>query len=260
MKNLKNALLLTLVAVLALSLPTLAAAQTGTAPDKTGAPAIGVEKPKPPAGTPAAVDKTKLLTPSALTEKAPEQFSVRFKTSKGDFVIEVTRAWAPNGADRFYNLVKNGFYDDCRFFRVLSGFMAQFGISGDPKVSEAWAMAKITDDPVIKDNTRGFVSYAMAGPDTRTTQLFINYSDRYAQSLRDSGFSPFGKVTVGMDVVDKLYNGYGEGPPRGQGPDQAQIQQKGNAYLDKFFEKLDYIKTARLMAPAAAKGPKKSAR
>ena len=222
MKNLRTALLLIVVAALVLSGP---AAMAGRQPEpvpgstKTTPPVtkVTVGKVKSADAAVSAVDKTKLLNPSALTEKAPETFGVRFKTSKGDFVVEVTRAWSPNGADRFYNLVRNGFYDDCRFFRVLPNFMAQFGINGDPAVSKAWMSARITDDPVVQSNKRGFVSYAMAGPNTRTTQLFINFADRNA-GLDGQGFSPFGKVTVGMDVVDKLYNGYGEGAPQGQRP------------------------------------------
>jgi peptidyl-prolyl cis-trans isomerase A (cyclophilin A) len=197
-------------------------------------------------------DRTKLLTPSMLTAKAPEVFSARFDTSKGAFTIEVHRAWAPNGADRFYNLVAHGYYDDTRFFRVLSGFMAQFGINGDPKLNTIWREARIEDDPVKQSNTRGMVSFAMAGPNTRTTQLFINYVDRNAQ-LNGMGFAPFGKVTEGMEVVDALYSGYGEGAPSGLGPAQDRAQGEGNSYLTKDFPKLDFIKTARILpTPAAA--------
>lgn len=186
----------------------------------------------------------KLLEPAKLDEKAPEVFRVRFDTSKGPFVMEVQREWAPNGADRFYNLVKNGFYDDARFFRVIPGFMAQFGISGNPAVSTAWREASIKDDPVRQSNTRGMVSFAMRGPDTRTTQLFINYIDNVR--LDAMGFSPFGKIVEGMEVVDKLYGEYGEGSPRGNGPDQGLVQAQGNAYLNAEFPKLDFVKTARI--------------
>ena len=185
--------------------------------------------------------KEKLMNPAALTEKAPDVFQAKFDTTKGVFVIEVTRAWAPLGADRFYSLVKNGYYDNCRFFRVLSGFMAQFGINGDPALNTVWRSARIQDDPVKQSNKRGFVSYAMGGPNTRTTQLFINYSDRNSQ-LDSQGFSPFGKVVDGMKVVDSLYADYGEGGAGG--PDQGRIQTEGNAYLMKGFPKLDYIKSA----------------
>ena len=185
-----------------------------------------------------------LATPSALTEKAPATFKAKFDTSKGVFVIEVNRDWAPNGADRFYNLVKNGFYDNIRFFRVISGFMVQFGISGDPKIAASWREARITDDPVKQSNKRGYVTYAMAGPNTRTSQVFINFADNV--NLDNSGFSPFGRIVSGMDVVDKLNAEYGEGAPRGRGPDQGRIQMEGNAYLNKEFGKLDYVKKATI--------------
>ena len=183
-----------------------------------------------------------LANPAALNEPAPATYNVQFDTSKGAFVVEVHRVWAPNGADRFYNLVKNGFFDSARFFRVISGFMVQFGINGDPKLSAVWREARIKDDPVKKSNARGAITFATAGPDTRTTQVFINYADN--SRLDGQGFAPFGTVTSGMDVVDKLYNGYGEGAPSGQGPAQDRIQREGNAYLTSQFGKLDYIKKA----------------
>jgi peptidyl-prolyl cis-trans isomerase A (cyclophilin A) len=183
-----------------------------------------------------------LANPSALNEKAPAVYRAKFDTSKGTFVVEVHRDWAPNGADRFYNLVKNGFYDNARFFRVISGFMVQFGISGDPRVSAVWHEANIKDDPVRQSNQRGFITFATAGPNTRTTQVFINYADNRA--LDSQGFSPFGRVVSGMNVVDALYSGYGEGAPQGLGPGQGRIQRLGNAYLIKDFPKLDYIKKA----------------
>jgi peptidyl-prolyl cis-trans isomerase A (cyclophilin A) len=185
-----------------------------------------------------------LKNPGALKEKAPETYKVDFDTSKGKFVVEVTRAWAPNGADRFYNLVKNGFYNDTRFFRVISGFMVQFGIHGDPAISAAWRMARIPDDPVKESNKRGYITFATAGPNTRTTQVFINFGNN--AGLDSQGFSPFGHVISGMDVVDKLYSGYGEGAPNGRGPNQGQIQDQGNAYLTKDFPQMDYIKTATI--------------
>jgi cyclophilin family peptidyl-prolyl cis-trans isomerase len=197
------------------------------------------------AGQAANLEKmSKLRNPAALTEQAPATFNANFDTSKGLFVVTVHRDWAPNGADRFYNLVKNGFYDDVRFFRVIDGFMAQFGIHGNPAVASAWRTAQIKDDPVKQSNKRGFVVFATAGPNTRTTQLFINFGDNTA--LDKQGFAPFGEVTKGMDVVDKIYNGYGEGAPRGRGPDQGRLQAEGNAYLTKDFPKLDYIKTATI--------------
>ena len=191
-------------------------------------------------------DLKKLLDPSKLTAKAPEVFKTRFDTSKGAFVIEVHREWAPNGADRFYNLVTNGYFDQARFFRVVSGFMAQFGINGDPKVNAAWQPAQIIDDPVKQSNTRGMVSFAMRGPNTRTTQLFISYGDGNSR-LDSMGFSPFGKVVEGMEIVDALHSGYGEGAPRGAGPAQDRIQSEGNAYLTKEFPLLDHIITARIL-------------
>jgi peptidyl-prolyl cis-trans isomerase A (cyclophilin A) len=186
----------------------------------------------------------KLRTPAAFTEKAPATYKVTLDTSKGPIVIDVHRDWAPNGADRFYNLVKSGFYDNVRFFRVIPNFMAQFGIHGDPAVASAWRQAQIKDDPVKQSNLRGFVTFATAGPNTRTTQLFINFKDN--SSLDKQGFAPFGEVSKGMDVVDKIYDGYGEGAPRGRGPDQGRLQSEGNAYLQKDFPKLDYIKTATI--------------
>jgi peptidyl-prolyl cis-trans isomerase A (cyclophilin A) len=186
-----------------------------------------------------------LKKPDSLTETAPATYKVKFDTSAGVFVIEVTRAWAPLGADRFYNLVKNGFYDDCRFFRVIQGFMVQFGIHGDPAMMNVWRGARIGVDPVKQSNKRGFITYAMGGsPDTRTTQVFINFGDN--TNLDGMGFAPFGKVTTGMDVVDKIYSAYGEGAPSGKGPMQSRLQQEGNAYLLKDFPKLDYIKKATI--------------
>jgi peptidyl-prolyl cis-trans isomerase A (cyclophilin A) len=185
-----------------------------------------------------------LSDPAALNEKAPAVYKVKFDTSKGAFVAEVHRDWAPNGADRFYNLVKNGFYDNARFFRVLEGFMVQFGINADPNIARVLRDANIKDDPVKESNRRGTITFATAGPNTRTTQVFINFGDN--AGLDGSGFSPFGKVVSGMDVVDSLYGGYGEGAPDGKGPDQGRIQQQGNAYLEKDFPKLDFIKTATI--------------
>jgi peptidyl-prolyl cis-trans isomerase A (cyclophilin A) len=179
---------------------------------------------------------------SVATYAGPATYRARFETSAGTFVIEVQRAWAPQGADRFYELVSSGYYDGQRFFRVLAGFMAQFGIAGDPKVAAAWRSRNILDDPVKQSNTRGMVSFATAGPNTRTTQVFINFGNN--GSLDGMGFAPFGKVVEGMEVVDKLYADYGEGAPRGRGPDQGRIQSEGNAYLTKDFPKLDYIKHA----------------
>ena len=182
--------------------------------------------------------------PSSLNSRAPESYKAKFETSKGAFVIQVTRSWAPNGADRFYNLVKNGFFDDARFFRVIDGFMVQFGISGNPDVSAAWTNATIPDDPVRESNARGTVTFATAGPNTRTTQVFINFNNN--SMLNGQGFAPFGKVVSGMNVVDSFYKGYGEGAPRGNGPNQGLLKSQGNAYLLTQFPKLDYIKKATI--------------
>ena len=186
-----------------------------------------------------------LSDPGSLNETAPATYKVKFDTSKGTFVVEVHRDWAPIGADRFYNLVKNGYYNDARFFRVISGFMVQFGISGDPKLNRVWRDADIKDDPVKASNKRGMITFATAGPDTRTTQVFINFANN--AGLDDQGFAPFGEVITGMDVVDSLYAEYGEGAPQGNGPDQSLMQSQGNAYLKKDFPKLDYIKTATIV-------------
>jgi peptidyl-prolyl cis-trans isomerase A (cyclophilin A) len=181
-----------------------------------------------------------LLHPQALTAKAPTRFDVTFTTTKGDFTITVERSWAPNGADRFYNLAKAHFFDGVKFFRVVPNFVVQFGISPDPEVSKQWRSAAIPDDIVTVHNERGGVTFAAAGPNTRTTQVFINLGDN--RSLDNSGFAPFGAVTHGMDVVSKLYAGYGDEPT----PHQAEMQLQGNAWLEKTYPKLDSIKTARV--------------
>lgn len=184
-----------------------------------------------------------------MTQKAPATFKAKFTTSKGDFVVTVQRDWSPNGADRFYNLVKNGYYNDVRFFRVIENFMVQFGIHGDPKLNTAWREARIPDDPAKPgmSNKRGFITYAKTGqPNSRTTQVFINFKDN--AFLDGQGFTPFGQVDeAGMKVVDQLYNGYGEGAPRGAGPDQTKTQTEGNAYLTKDFPKLDFVKKAEIL-------------
>jgi peptidyl-prolyl cis-trans isomerase A (cyclophilin A) len=179
------------------------------------------------------------------TEKPPEVYTVNFDTSKGTIKIEVRREWAPHGADHFYDLVKTGFYDNSRFFRVVRNFVVQFGIAADPKVNELWATGALPDDPVVEHNRRGTITYAKRGPNTRTTQVFINLKDN-SESLDSTGFAPFGKVTEGMDVVENLYNSYGDMPPRGQGPDPSLIQTQGNGYLESRFPRLDYIKKATI--------------
>lgn len=201
----------------------------------------------PPA--PAAEPNPALLQPSLAVEKAPETYKVKLETTKGEVVIEVTRAWAPNGADRFYNLVKIGYYDGVVFFRVIEGFMAQVGMHGDPAVQAAWSKAAIADDPVTQSNTRGMVTFAAtSAPNSRTTQFFINFGDN--SSLKQHGpFAPFGRVVEGMAVVDSLYSGYGEGAPRGRGPSQGEIARQGNAYLKASFPELDAITRASLLTP-----------
>jgi peptidyl-prolyl cis-trans isomerase A (cyclophilin A) len=190
-------------------------------------------------GTNSTEAKPKFADPAKLTEKAPDSFKARFDTSEGTFTVEITRSLAPNGADRFYNLLRSGYFTDVEFFRVVPGFMCQFGIHGDPKIAAAWRAANIQDDPVKASNTRGAITFATAGPNTRTTQLFINFGNN--AGLDGQGFSPIGKVTEGMDVVDKIYSGYGETPNQGR------IQMQGNAYLKKEFPKLDYIKSATIL-------------
>jgi peptidyl-prolyl cis-trans isomerase A (cyclophilin A) len=194
---------------------------------------------------PVFAQNAKLANPAALTEQAPATYKAKFDTPKGSFVIQVTRAWAPTGADRFYNLVKNGYFDDGRFFRVIPGFMVQFGLNGDPALNAKWRVARIQDDRVSQNNTRGMVTFATSGPNARTTQVFINFDDN--SRLDGMGFAPFGKVISGMDVVDKLYSGYGEGAPNGRGPDQNRIQTEGNAYLKQSFPRLDHVTKATIV-------------
>ena len=185
-----------------------------------------------------------LRNPASLKDRAPDTFKVEFDTSAGKFVVEAHRAWAPNGADRFYGLVKNGYYDQARFFRVIGDFMAQFGIHADPALSAVWRNAQIPDDPVKESNKAGYITFATGGPGTRTTQLFINLKDN--TGLDTQGFAPFGRVVSGMQTVEKIHSGYGEGAPRGRGPDQGRIQSEGNAYLTKDFPRLDYIRATTI--------------
>ena len=205
-----------------------------------------------PKAPPKAAAAPSLLTPSSLRAKAPEMYKVKFTTTKGDVIIQVNRAWAPVGADRFYNLVKNGFYTNAAFFRIVPGFVAQFGIGARPEVSAVWENAKILDDKVTQSNKRGTLTFATAGPNTRTTQIFINYGDN--TGLDGQGFAPFGNVIDGMDLVDKFFAGYRESP------DQGRITAQGKAYLDRSFPNLDRIVTAVIMpddAPAAPADTKK---
>jgi len=231
--------------------PSPSATPTATAPPVT---VPSTPAPSAPAATPAPAKTapSALANPAAATERAPARFRARFDTTKGPFVIEVQRDWAPRGADRFYNLVKAGYFDDVRFFRVIQGFMVQFGIHGNPAVGGAWREASIPDDPVTQSNRRGMVTFATAGPNTRTTQVFVNFKDN--TFLDGQGFAPFGRVVEGMDVVDSLYAGYGEGAPRGAGPRQDRAQAEGNAYFRQDFPKLDAVRTARLVKGGAGAG------
>jgi peptidyl-prolyl cis-trans isomerase A (cyclophilin A) len=203
----------------------------------------------PPAAgtTPAAVASSAelLAGPSSTPVQSPDSFRVAFETSKGNFTVAVTRALAPRGADRFYEMVKVGYFSDVRFFRVVQGFVAQFGMHGDPKVNEVWEAASLNDEPRKVTNARGTVVFAQtAEPNSRSNQFFLNTADNGAM-LDGQGFAPFGRVVDGMDVVDKLNNEYGEEPTGAQ----SRIAAKGNEYLAKWFPALDYIKTAKVIAP-----------
>lgn len=223
--------LLAALAICALLLPpTLSSAQAAST------------HPKPGAARPAA--RPSLLHPASLTAKAPAEFKVSVSTTCGDFVVLVHRDWAPLGADRFYNLVRNGFFTNAAFFRVLPRFVAQFGLSANPAVNKVWRDAKIQDDPVKHSNTRGTLVFAMAGPNTRTTQLFLNFQDN--ARLDGMGFAPFGEVVEGLENVDKIYPGYGESPQ------QDLIVEQGDAYLTKNFRELDKIKIARVLPATPA--------
>lgn len=237
--------LLAVVFVVSLAAVTLAA-QTGTKSSKTAR--------KTTATKAAPAVKHSLVEPATLNQKAPETFKAKFTTTKGDFVVEVTRAWSPLGADRFYNLVKNGFFTDVCLFRVVPGFVVQFGISGDPKIAAAWSHANIPDDPRGKQSNRpGTLTFATAGPNTRTTQVFINFGDN--GGLDAQGFTPFGAVAEGMDVVNKLYGGYGDQVTNLQG----EIETQGNSFLKSRFPNLDYIKSAVLVGATAAAPATKAA-
>jgi len=209
---------------------------------KSAASKTGTSKAAAPAARPS------LTNPASLKAKAPDVFKAQFTTTKGDFTVEVHRDWAPLGADRFYNLVKNGFFTNAAFFRVVPGFIVQFGLNANPAVNQAWESAKIADDPVKQSNKRGTITFATAGPRTRTTQLFINFRDN--APLDAQGFSAFGEVVEGMDtVVDKISSAYGERP------DQGRITAEGDAYIAKNFPNIDKIKLAKILPaePAADK-------
>ena len=209
-----------------------AQANAGT---QTAAPAAPIQ------GVPAGVD---LLHPPAQDFQAPEHFAVELDTSKGPLTIDVTRAWSPHGADRFYTLVRLGYFQQVAFFRVLEGFMAQVGIHGDPAVNQVWEPRRIPDDRVVQHNTRGMVSFATSGPNSRVNQFFINFADN--SRLDGMGFSPFGHVRD-MHAADALYPGYGEGAPSGRGPSQGRITHEGNPYLAREFPRLDYLRDARVV-------------
>ena len=198
--------------------------------------------------TAACARRSPLLKPDAKAEarQAPDSFTVRFETTRGPFSVQFVRAWAPRGADRVYYLVRSGYYDGARFFRVLPNFVAQFGASGDPRVAKVWDVRTIRDDPVKETNRRGTVTFATAGPNTRTTQLFVNLAGN--ARLDRLGFAPLGRVVDGMTrVVDSLYAGYGEGAPRGKGPNQDRIAAEGTAYLARDFPRLDWIRKAEVV-------------
>src|SRR5260370_35248089 len=222
-------------------------AQAPAQPKAANAPKAGTASKTGSAATRAAYDRA-LLRPALLKDKAPDTFQVKFVTTRGEFTVAVTRAWAPLGADRFYNLVKHHFYDNASFFRVVPNFVVQFGISAYPPVAAAWQDANIKDEPVTGSNKRGYLTYAKTSqPNTRSTQIFINLKDN--AGLDRQGFSPFGVVDAqGMKVVDMLYDQYGDSA----GPDQDQIAKLGKPYLDKGWPKLDSIKTATLLGPAQA--------
>ncbi|MEM6995507.1 MAG: peptidylprolyl isomerase [Myxococcota bacterium] len=190
------------------------------------------------------VANKRLLDPANANATAPDVYRVKFETTKGDVLLEVRREWAPRGADRFYNLVTIGYFEEIAFFRAIDGFMVQFGLHGTPAVTKVWKKARIPDDERTQSNRRGTVSFANSGPDTRTTQVFINFRDN--TKLDRMGFTPFATVVEGMDVVDALYKGYGEGAPSGTGPDQMEIEKKGNRYLQENFPKLDWLNKASI--------------
>jgi peptidyl-prolyl cis-trans isomerase A (cyclophilin A) len=260
-----SAYLTTIMAIsAALAMPAQAPAQGGKpatpqpakpATTQPAKPATAQPANKPPAGrgrgtatttsaAATAAAKAKLKNPAALKDVAPAEYRASFDTSAGPFVILVHRSWAPKGADRFYNLVKYGFFDNDRFFRVMPNFMVQFGINGDPTIQAPWQDANITDEPVKQSNKRGTITFAKTGaPDSRTTQVFINFRDN--GMLDGQGFSPFGEVVSGMEAVDKINAQYREQP------DQPLIQHQGNAYLAKSFPKLDYVRKATIVRPVA---------
>jgi peptidyl-prolyl cis-trans isomerase A (cyclophilin A) len=241
-------------ALLAVLIASAALAQTATkstTASKSTAASTGAKATSAPKAAAPAAPAADLLHPSTLNKTAPPVYRVKFATTKGDVVIEVTRAWSPRGADRFYNLVRAGYFTDCAFYRVISGFMAQFGISARPEVTKAWAGASILDEPVKASNTRGKLSFANSGPNTRSTAFFINTVDN--SRLDPAGFAPIGEVVEGMANVDMLYSGYGATEGH-----QGEFENGGKAYVDRTFPKLDRILTATIvpLPPAAPAAPK----
>lgn len=213
------------------------------------APAYSAGEEKAPAKSD---DAVAALSPAKSVGQAPETFRVRFETTAGNFEVDITRAWAPLGVDRFYKLVKIGYFTDVAFYRVIEGFMVQFGFHGNPKVNELWFAAGMRDDPVTQSNKPGMLTFANRGRNTRTTQLFINTADN--SYLDGMGFAPFGQIVGdGMSVVNKLYGGYGEGAPMGSGPNQMLLQKQGNSYLREKFPELSYIKKVVLVTASGDK-------
>src|SRR5579859_2795083 len=242
-------LLIVLLGMAILSAPEMSQAQTPASP-KTGATSQGTTK--RPAATAARTYDRALLKPALLKEKAPAEYKVKFVTTRGEFTLGVTRSWSPLGADRFYNLVKHHFYDNASIFRVVPNFVAQFGISAYPAVTTAWKSTDIKDDPVTQSNKKGYITFATSGPNTRTTQVFINLTDN--ARLDKMGFAPFGVVEGdGMKVVNMFYDQYGDT----SGPEQDKIESQGKPYVDKGWPKLDTIKSATLLTsvPATASKP-----
>ena len=243
MSQVRSITMIALAAMLATQMALVSAQQKK--PAKPAAPS-GRGRGTAPAATLSPAAKAKLKNPTALKDVAPAEFRAAFDTSVGPFVVLVHRVWAPKGADRFYNMVKYGFLDNCRFFRVLPNFMVQFGLNGDPTIQAPWRNANLQDDPVTQSNRRGTITFATAGPNTRTTQLFINFKDN--AGLDRQGFAPFGEVVSGMEAVDKINAEYKEQP------NQELIQRQGNAYLTKQFPRLDYVKKATIQKPPAGRG------
>lgn len=240
--------------VLALFVPALVFGQAQPAAKSTAQkPATTSSAAKPKTTT--AATSSPLLHPETLKAKAPEVYEAKFVTTKGDFVVKVTRAWAPNGADRFYGLVKHHYYDGNALFRVVTGFVVQFGLGPNPAINKAWINASIKDDPVTQSNTVGYITYAAGGANTRTTQVFVNLGNNARLDSYPDHFAPFGIVTSGMDVIKQFYAGYADDPTGRQG----EITNEGKAYLEKHFPKLDVIKVATIISPAPATPAKKPA-